>query len=58
MKNKYELKCCPSCEDKRIKIILGEKGLWECSCGWKGSSPLTQYVSYKEYIEFAEGILE
>lgn len=55
MKKTYELKICPKCGDKKIKVVIGEKGTWECGCGWKGSNPTLQIVSTKEYLEFAEG---
>lgn len=58
MKKEHELKICSKCGDKRIRIVIGEKGLWECDCGWKGHNPVIQLVSSKEYLKFAEEVLE
>ncbi len=57
MKKTYELKTCPKCGDKKIRVIIGEKGNWECACGWKGHIPKIQSVSSKEYLKFAEEVL-
>lgn len=54
MKKEYKLKVCSDCGDKRIKVVIGEKGIWECTCGWRGANPIIQIVSSKEYLKFAE----
>lgn len=58
MKKEHELKICGKCGNKRIRVVIGDKGMWECDCGWKGSDPVIQIISIKEYLEFAEDILE
>lgn len=58
MKNKYEIKVCSDCGNKRVQVIIGEKGLWACPCGWKGTNPTIQILSPKEYLQFAEEELE
>jgi len=54
MKKTYELKTCPKCGNKQIKVSIGEKGMWECNCGWKSTNPTIKLVSSKEYLKFAE----
>jgi len=51
----FKIRTCPKCNSDDVKVVIGEKGVWEChKCKWKGKDIDEKELTEDEFMKYLD----
>lgn len=51
----FKVRMCPKCGSDKMKVVIGEVGVWECgNCKYKGKKVKEEEMDEEEFMEYLD----